>query len=57
MDRNRFGPKQIISKLWEAKVPVEKGGKEYNQPRPHSALGYQPQAPEATKPLPIGMAV
>jgi putative transposase len=41
----------------EAEVLAEMWRKEYNQVRPHSALGYKPPAPEAVTPLPIEMAV
>ena len=34
-------------KLW-SKVLIENWRKEYNQIRPHSALGYRPPAPETT---------
>ena len=33
--------------LTEAKVLIEAWRKEYNETRPHSALGYRPPAPEA----------
>jgi transposase InsO family protein len=38
---------EIFYTLWEAKVIVERWRQEYNQIRPHSALGYRPPAPEA----------
>jgi len=34
-------------RLDTAKVLIEQWRREYNQLRPHSALGYQPPAPEA----------
>src|SRR5713226_9529734 len=40
----------------EAKVLIERWRREYNQVRPHSALGYRPPAPEAVLPLPPGFA-
>ena len=40
----------------EAKVLIERWRREYNQVRPHSALGYRPPAPEAILPLPPGSA-
>jgi len=33
--------------LTEAKIIIEQWRREYNQVRPHSALGYRPLAPEA----------
>jgi putative transposase len=39
--------RDIFSTLREAKVLIEQWRKEYNQVRPHSALNYQPPAPEA----------
>ena len=38
---------EIFYTLLEAKVLVERWRREYNTVRPHSALGYQPPAPEA----------
>jgi transposase InsO family protein len=38
---------EIFTSLLEAKVLIENWRKEYNQIRPHSALGYRPPAPEA----------
>lgn len=40
---------EIFDSLWEAKVLTEAWRKEYNQVRPHSALGYRPPAPEAVR--------
>jgi putative transposase len=40
----------------EAKVLIERWRREYNQVRPHSALGYRPPAPETILPLPPGSA-
>ncbi len=37
---------EIFDTLLEAKVLIERWRKEYNTIRPHSALGYQPPAPE-----------
>lgn len=42
--------------FWEAKVLVERWRREYNQVRPHSALGYRGPAPETREPLPPGSA-
>ena len=35
--------------LWEAEVLVERWRKEYNEIRPHSALGYLPPAPQTVE--------
>ena len=47
---------EIFYTLWEAQVLVERWRKEYNQVRPHSALGYRPPAPEAIEPSSIERA-
>jgi putative transposase len=39
--------REIFVTLEEARVLIEQWRREYNQVRPHSALGYQPPAPEA----------
>jgi len=44
--------REIFYTLGEAKVLVEQWRREYNTIRPHSALGYVPPAPEASRPLP-----
>ena len=41
---------EIFTTLLEAKVLIENWRNEYNQFRPHSALNYQPPAPETIKP-------
>lgn len=38
---------EIFYTLQEAKIRIEKWRREYNQVRPHSALGYKPPAPKA----------
>ena len=38
---------EFFTTLEEAKVLAEDWRREYNQVRPHSALGYKPPAPEA----------
>ena len=38
---------EIFTTLQEAKVLTEVWRRDYNQFRPHSALGYKPPAPEA----------
>ncbi len=47
MKRKRYSVEQIIGKLREAQVIIERWRKEYNTFRPHSSLGYRPPAPEA----------
>jgi len=39
--------REIFYTLEEARIIIEQWRKEYNQIRPHSALGYRPPAPEA----------
>ena len=41
---------EIFMTLLEAQVLIENWRKDYNQIRPHSALGYRPPAPEAIMP-------
>jgi transposase InsO family protein len=45
--RDELLAREIFTTLKEAKVLIEQWRREYNQIRPHSALGYQPPAPEA----------
>jgi putative transposase len=45
--RDELLNREIFTTLEEAKVLIELWRKEYNQIRPHSALGYQPPGPEA----------
>ena len=45
--RDELLKREIFTTLEEAKVLIEQWRREYNQVRPHSALGYQPPAPEA----------
>jgi len=45
--RDELLDREIFTTLEEARVLIEAWRKEYNQVRPHSALGYQPPAPEA----------
>lgn len=44
---------EIFYTLWEAQVLIERWRREYNQVRPHSALGYRAPAPEALEPIPL----
>jgi hypothetical protein len=41
---------EIFTMLFEAQVLIENWKKDYNQVRPHSALGYRPPAPEVILP-------
>ena len=45
--RDELLNREVFDTLKEAKVLLEQWRKEYNQIRPHSALKYQPPAPEA----------
>ena len=45
--RDELLNREIFYTLQEAKVLIEQWRQEYNQVRPHSALRYQPPAPEA----------
>jgi len=45
--RDELLKREIFTTLEEARVLIEQWRREYNQVRPHSALGYQPPAPEA----------
>ena len=44
--RDELLNREIFTTLEEAKVLIEQWRREYNQVRPHSALGYRPPAPE-----------
>jgi len=41
---------EVFTSLLEARVLTEEGQREYNEVRPHSALGYRPPAPVAVMP-------
>jgi transposase InsO family protein len=45
--RDELLDREIFTTLGEARVLIEQWKREYNQIRPHSALRYQPTAPEA----------
>jgi transposase InsO family protein len=47
---------EIFETRWEATVLIERWRRAYNQIRPHSALGYQPPAPEAREPRDVQCA-
>jgi putative transposase len=49
--RDELLNREIFTTLTEARVLIEEWRKEYNQVRPHSALGYRPPAPEAIIPV------
>lgn len=54
--RDELLNRELLDTLGEAKVLVERWRQDYNQIRPHSALGYRPPAPEAFEPWPTGVA-
>jgi putative transposase len=45
--RDELLDREIFTTLEEANVLIEQWKWEYNQVRPHSAMGYKPPAPEA----------
>lgn len=45
--RDELLNREVFTTLEEARVLIEQWRREYNQVRPHSALGYRPPAPEA----------
>jgi len=45
--RDELLSREVFNTLEEARVLIEQWRREYNQVRPHSALGYRPPAPEA----------
>jgi len=49
--RDELLNREIFATLTEARVLIEEWRREYNQVRPHSALGYRPPAPEAIIPV------
>ena len=49
--RDELLNREIFTTLTEAKVLLEQWGKEYDQVRPHSSLGYRPPAPEVRIPV------
>jgi len=51
--RDELLNREIFYTLEEAKILIENWRKEYNQIRPHSALGYRPPAPEAIQTVSI----
>ena len=55
--RDELLNREIFFTLREAQVLAEGWRREYNQIRPHSALGYRPPAPEALWPVPMARVV
>jgi transposase InsO family protein len=51
--RDELLNREIFYTLKEAQVLIERWRMHYNQLRPHSALNYQPPAPEAIAPIMI----
>ncbi len=51
--RDELLNREIFDTLEEAQVLIERWRREYNQIRPHSALGYRPPAPEAMQVAPL----
>ena len=47
---------ELFYTLHEAQVLVERWRYHYNTQRPHSALGYQPPAPEARMVTPVSLS-
>ena len=48
--RDELLNREVLSTLREAQILIEWWRREYNQVRPHSALGYRPPAPETLVP-------
>ncbi len=51
--RDELLSREIFYTLAEARVLIERWRSEYNQVRPHSALGYKPPAPEVILPVSV----
>jgi len=49
--RDELLNREMFATLIESKILIEEWRKEYNQVRPHSAVRYEPPAPEAKQPL------
>jgi putative transposase len=54
--RDELLNREVFYTLLEARVLIEDWRQQYNQVRPHSALGYRPPAPEAIAPPPLALA-
>jgi transposase InsO family protein len=53
--RDELLDRELFTTLGEAKILIEEWRREYNQIRPHSALGYRPPAPVAK--VPVGLTL
>jgi transposase InsO family protein len=53
--RDELLNRELFTTLNEAKILISEWMREYNQIRPHSALGYRPPAPEAK--VPVGLTL
>jgi transposase InsO family protein len=51
--RDELLNREVFTTLLEAKILTEQWRNEYNEFRPHSALGYRPPTPEAILPVPL----
>ena len=49
--RDELLNREIFTTLTEARILIERWRQEYNEVRPHSALGYRPPAPETRMPV------
>ena len=54
--RDEFLAREVFDTLLEAKVLIERRREGHNTLRPHSALGYRPQAPESRRPCSLASA-
>jgi putative transposase len=54
--RDEYLNGEIFYTLQEAQVLIESWRRQYNEERPHSALGYRPPAPQVVAPIPPGFA-
>ena len=54
--RDELLDREIFYTLREAQILIERWRRQYNEVRPHSALGYRPPAPAAIQPMPPGSA-
>jgi transposase InsO family protein len=55
--RDELLAREVLDKLLEAKVLIERWRKVYNTVRPHSSLRYGPPAPESRCPCPLASAM
>jgi transposase InsO family protein len=54
--RDELLARETFYTLTEARILLERWRRQYNTIRPHSALGYRPPAPEAVRPVPVGVS-